>query len=70
MRHILHIGLGLEFIPNFTAEIFDVDRIQLVQDKVLWHGSGNTQTVPFIVSFRTLTSSHGKPASAATNRQK
>lgn len=43
MRYKTHTGLGLEIIPDFTAEIFDVDRIQLVQDKVLWRESGNIQ---------------------------
>jgi hypothetical protein len=70
VRYILHTRLGSEFILDFTIETFDMDRIQVAQDKVSLHESGNTQTVPFIVSFRTLTSSHGKPASAATNRQR
>ena len=67
MRYDMHTGLWLEFIPDFTAEIFYVDRIHLAQDKVLWRESGNTQTVPFNVSLRTLTSSQ---ASVATNHQR
>ena len=35
-------GLGSEFIPDFTAEIFDVGRIHLAQDTVLWPEHGNT----------------------------
>lgn len=45
MRYNMHTGLGSESIPDFTAEIFDVDRIQVAQVKVLWRESGNTQSL-------------------------
>jgi hypothetical protein len=61
----------LYYLPHLSiVEIFDVDRIHLAQDKVLWPESGNTQTVRFNVSLSTLASPHGKPASVATNHQR
>jgi len=36
VRYNVHTGLGSEPIPDFTSETFDVDRIQLAQDKALW----------------------------------
>ena len=68
MRHNMLTGLGSETVRDFTAEIFDVDRIQLAQDKALWCQSGNTQTVPFSVSLSTVASWHGKRTSVATNK--
>jgi hypothetical protein len=70
VRYDMHIGHGSECIPDFTAEIFDVGRINLAQYKVLWHESGNTQTAPFNVSLSILASSHVKSASVATNHQR
>ena len=45
----MHTGLGSEFIPDFTAEIFDVGRIHLAQDTVLWPERGNT-VIPRLTS--------------------
>jgi hypothetical protein len=50
----MHGPTNPKFIPDFIADIFDADRIHLAQDKVLWHESGKTQTVPFNVSLSKL----------------